>query len=674
MAEVTRKSRSQKPAGTRGRTPQRIASKAAAQDQLIRYVSAGQTIQAGLDKIGRSRKTYELWRREDEEFVRRIDAAKQAAGAASARGKESAREWMPFETWRKRFLNRDTFWHQRQWIDILEGRDPRDLHPSQTYIKGEPNKVLITVPPNHAKSATLTEYVAYRICMDPSYRVLIISAGSDLAQAFLFSVKQILTNPDYLELHKAYGPDGGFEQSAESWTESRITFSQAHRSSGSRGSHEKDPNVLALGMRSKVYGRRADLAIVDDSVDTNNASEYQKQMRWLNREVLTRIEAGGRTVMLGTRIASIDLYSEIMKGENFGSGVSPWTHFASPAILEEHPSDPTQHVTLWPFSSEPWVSEADRSIGIVCGCGKTETCAEGFDVDGERRYPRWDGLHLEKIPRASMSAGEWALVFQQASIPEDATFPEMYVTKAINGLRLCGRLEAGRSGHHATGMHGKYVIAGLDPSIKGFAGMTVCAVDRDTQKRYLLNAWNLRAPTKDELVAKMQQVTEHYAVDEWRVEKTGLLQFFTQDSQMRAWFATRGVRFTEHQTGSNKWDPSFGISSMAALFGEYEKLPEGAIRADNFGYKTIIEPLIELPRPNQDGVKALIHQLVTWTPDLDPKKVPQDMLMAMWFMECGARQYLGYGAGTGAAKAFTRSQRFVTGSRRTTVVNIAAYR
>jgi len=221
-------------------------------------------------------------------------------------------------------------------------------------------------------------------------------------------------------------------------------------------------------------------------------------------------------------------------------------------------------------------------------------------------------------------------------------------------------------------MHDMYVIGGCDPAIKGNAGLIVVAVDRQTNKRYVLNAWNLKAPTSRELQDKMKEVTEHYGVNEWRVEKTGLLQFFTQDTSFRMWFTTRGVRFTEHLTGANKWDAGFGVSSIAPLFGEFDKSWDNP----NGEWREIAPALIELPRPNKDGVKALVHQLITWTPELDPNKVPCDMVMALWFAEVGAREYLGHGKGAGTVTALGRSNRFVSprAAKNRYSVSLADYR
>lgn len=606
-----------------------------AKAKLIELVESGLSIADSLVQVRYARKTYEGWRKGDPEFAKKVDQARQLRAPRQVeRG-----ERLGFAEWRWKYLRTKTYWHQLQWIDMLEGREPRDLHPAQTFTRGKPSRIIVNVPPFHAKSATITmDYVTYRLCMDPGFRVLIISAGSELAKDFLYGIKQRLTDPSYLDLQLAYAPDGGWETTAAAWSETRIVFGQRVRAQSNKQFNEKDANVLALGMRSKVYGRRADLIILDDAVDTTNVSEHAKQLKWLRSMVESRLEAGGKLLVIGTRVASVDLYSELLNPENYGNGRVPWTYFASPAILE-HGQTPADHVTLWPYAQVPWVDPEDAGLD-ECLCGDPG-CSEGFMLGDERVFSRWDGLHLERGPKDSNSATDWALIYQQQSVPEDATFPEWKVNKAINGARLCGRLEPDRIGHPVGGMHGKYVIAGLDPSIKGFAGIIVGAVDRENSKRYILASVNLKAPTVETLRNRMKELTELYSINEWVVEKTGLLQFFTQDPGLRMWFQTRGVKFTEHNTGSNKWDAGFGVSSLAALFGEYDK----AWNDQGGEWREITPPLIELPRNNQEGMKAFVHQLLIWTPQLDPAKTPCDLVMAFWFFEIGARNYLGIGRG-----------------------------
>jgi hypothetical protein len=637
----------------------------AAKARFLEHIQNGMNINAALDKVDRSRKTYEQWRKADADFRQRVDIARQlrAPDREVKRG-----EKLPFAEFRKKYLKTETFWHQHQWIDILEGRAPRDLHDAQTYMPGKKSRLLLNVPPFHSKTVSVTiDYSVYRLCMDPSFRIILVSETSTLAEDFLFAIKTRLDHPDYVDLQKAYAPDGGWKTTSAQWTNSRIVFGGDQREGG-----EKDPNVQAIGMGSQIYGRRADLIILDDTVTGKNVREWEKQMKWLRREVSSRLEMGGKLLVVGTRIAPVDLYSQLMNPEHYANGKVPWTHFASPAILEEGvkpdgSADPANHVTLWPYTDMSWSNGEDD-----CDCGM-DVCREGFMLEGRRVWPRWDGVHLEIGPRADNNATEWALVYQQKSVAEDATFPEHAIRKSTNGTRMCGLLKENQHGHPLTGMRDKYVIAGLDPAVKGYAGIVVIAVDPETQKRYVLNCWNLKAPTGEQLKQKMKEVTDDYAVDEWRVEKTGLLQFFTQDAALRMWFTSKGVRFTEHNTGSNKYDPTFGVSSMAPLFGVYDKAWDAD--ADD-PWRVVQAPLVELPRQNLPSMKTFVHQLVTWTPDLDPNKIPCDLVMAFWFAEIGARERLNTGRGVGTLTSLTQRNKFVSprSAQNRQRINLADYR
>lgn len=615
------RTRTQKSAPTR-------YTKQAAQENFLALLTDGLTINSALERVGRTRKAYEVWRREDEHFRARADQARALQGT---KAKDRVRgEHLDFETFRRRYLNTATFWHQHQWIDILEGREPRDLHPAQKYTPGKKSRVLINVPPFHAKSYTITmDYVTYRLCMDPSFRVIIVSETARLAEDFLFGIKQRLTHPDYLDMQLAYAPDGGWKQTAESWKQNRIVVGSADRDGG-----EKDPSVQAIGIGGQIYGSRCDMVILDDAVTGKNVREFDKQMAWIRREVQSRIEMGGKLLVVGTRIAPIDLYSELMNAENYGNGKPPWTHFASPAILEEGvEKDGSDHLTLWPYSDRPWQPKDSED---VCDCGQA-SCSDGIERDGLTLYPRWDGVHLEIGPRADNNASGWALVYQQTSMGEHMVFPEHVIAKATNNDRLPGPLRDGEKGHPIGGAHNMYIVAGCDPAIKGFAAIVVLAFDKTTGKRYLLHAFNIKAPTPAQLKAEMYRVTEEYGVHEWRVEKTGLLQFFTQDEAMRIWFQQRGVVFHEHMTsGATKWDNAYGVASCAAIFGAYDK----ALTTDGREtgeWREIAPPQIEFPI-HMRGVRELVLQLVTWTPDLDPAKIPCDLVMAFWFAEVRCRE------------------------------------
>jgi hypothetical protein len=275
-------------------------------------------------------------------------------------------------------------------------------------------------------------------------------------------------------------------------------------------------------------------------------------MTWLRTEVESRLEHRRQAAVIGTRIAPVDLYSELMKPENYANGQGP-------VDLPRLPGDPgggprprgPRHAVA--LRDQPG-SKPGRRGRTTCSCGTRS--ASRASIDGEQLYPRWDGLHLEMRPPASPTtpSGRWST--SSRSVAGGRHLPRARGRELPPTAPAPGPAE-GRHGRAPprAGMHGMYVIAGLRPLHQGLRRHRRLRGRPRDQKRYVLNAWNMKAPTKaQQLEEKMKDVTEEYGVHEWRVEKTGLLQFFTQDAELRMWFSTRGVRFTEHNTGKNKWD------------------------------------------------------------------------------------------------------------------------
>lgn len=129
-----------------GWTPDRIKAR------IVERVAAGVTIADALREIGRSRSTYEAYRRDDQAFAVRVDKAKQSA----ARGFAPDKRLVPdFPEFCEKYLGQKLFPHQMQWLDILEGREPRGLHPSMDYRAGRVSRLMINTPPGHAKALAL---------------------------------------------------------------------------------------------------------------------------------------------------------------------------------------------------------------------------------------------------------------------------------------------------------------------------------------------------------------------------------------------------------------------------------------------------------------------------------------------------------------------------------------
>jgi hypothetical protein len=570
---------------------------------ILSGVAEGLTIEAATAASGKSYKTYEYYRRTDKVFADKMDRTR--LGLKDKNFASSDVHDLTFAEFRERYLHSKTFAHQQNLIDVIEGREPSWLHPSMKYEPGlASNRILINIPPNHAKSMTVTiDYVTWQVCQNPNFRVLIVSQTQQLAADFLYAIKQRLTHPNYEALQQAYAAGVGFNSKTASWQATRVTFGDELRESS-----EKDPNIEAVGIGGQIYGKRADMIIVDDAVTLKNANEFEKQIRWLTQDVRSRLNPTGKLIIIGTRVTAIDLYRELRSEDRYPGGLVPWKYLAMPALLTTD-EDPDKWETLWPASDAPFD-------------GQTES-----DLNEDGLYPRWNGRNLYN-ERQAMDASTWALVYQQQDISDDAIFDPVCVRGSIDGMRKAGRLVPGHPGHPRD-LSGFSIICGLDPAMVGDTAVVCYAIDRVSHKRYIVDAIKITRPTPAAIRQIIFDWTALYQPTEWIVEKNAFQSFLTQDEGIRQNLASRGVLLREHHTGSNKWDSGFGVASMSTLFGT--KQHDGKHHRDN---------LIHLPSDQTENIKALIEQLITWSPTTKGKT---DMVMALWFCEIRAREMLNQG-------------------------------
>lgn len=569
---------------------------AEAKKRFLTFLSEGRSINDALELAGRTRSTYEVWRRTDPSFVLDADRIRtMRATAQMAPGEE-----LTFEEFSERYLDARVFPHMGNVVDLIEGREPTWVHPAMTHEPGEPDLLIVNMPPEHAKTTSVTiNYVTYRIAMDPNIRVIIVSKTHDMAKKMLYAVKTRLTHPKYAEMVAKYGPVGGYDKNTEAWNQNMIYISDDARDSG-----EKDPTVQALGIRGHIYGARADLIIMDDCVDLTNAHEYEKQIDWLQSEVISRISSQGALLVVGTRLASKDLYSELRDASRYPDEVSPWTYLAMPAVLEFADAQ-DDWVTLWPRTNQPEAGTKDRHV----------------EPDADGLFPKWDGSRLAK-KRARVSPRAWALVFQQKQVADEGIFTSEALRASINGNRMTGLMPRGMVNCRDQGMDGLLCVAGLDPAMAGHTASVVIGLDPVSQKRYVLDVWNKAQMTPDQIRQLIRDWTSKYGIVEWRVEKNAFQSMLTQDREVREYLAGAGSILREHFTGANKHDVDFGVASMTTLWSGWEDKRQ----------------LIELPSTAiSESSKALVEQLITWHPAA-PKTQKTDTVMALWFAEIACRE------------------------------------
>lgn len=569
-------------------------------DTILTYLRKGIPLAKALSDLGITKQAVQYYKESDKQFR---EDYKRLSSMETASSMIENKEVPDFPEFCMEYLDTKLFNHQLQWYDVLEGRPPRNLHPNQIFKQGDPGMLIVNTPPEHAKSTTITvNYTTWRICQDPNIRIIIVSQTQEMAKRFLRAIKDRLAgaNLAYKKLQNDFAPDGGFDANSASWTADSIYINAEARDSG-----EATPTVQALGMTGQIYGNRADLIILDDTITGKNAHEFEKQIDWIQREVINRLSyPGGTLLLVGTRLAPVELYSEIQKPEWYGQDEeSPWTYLTQPAVLEFAES-PDDWNVLAPWTNRPPVSLGARRL---------------VEANEDGLFPWHSGKALARR-RATSSAQNWKMVYQQEQVVEDAIFPANKVAASIDGMRAAGLMSGGAPGHRPHGMDGLYVVGGFDPAITGHAAAVVLGVDRMSGMRYVLDVWTAPNQKPDDLFNKLKDWTVKYHMHEWVIEKNAMNLMVTQNRDLRNFLGSRGTILKEHFTGANKNDADFGVASMSMLF-------DGALEDRG---------LIRLPSRSQaEGIKALVEQLTTWFPQ---SKAKQDTVMALWFAETRARE------------------------------------
>ena len=139
-----------------------------AKAKVIDLARQGLSIQDAIIRSGRKPDVLKDWKK-DSKFMAELEKAKDEGQKALSIVSGDAKFKIGFEEFSREFLDSPIFPHHQNWIDILEGRTPSWLHDAMVYEPASSKRLLINVPPEHAKSTVITvNYCVYRIAMNPN--------------------------------------------------------------------------------------------------------------------------------------------------------------------------------------------------------------------------------------------------------------------------------------------------------------------------------------------------------------------------------------------------------------------------------------------------------------------------------------------------------------------------
>ena len=223
---------------------------------------------------------------------------------------------------------------------------------------------MIQAQRSQAKSTIVAMFAVWQLIHDCKHRILILSAGSEVAMEIANWVIQIIMSWDILECMR---PDRQHGDRASS-----KAFDINWQLKGA----EKSPSIACIGVTANMQGRRADLLIPDDIESSKNGTtEIQRAaLEHLSKD-FTSICQKGRIIYLGTPQTVDSIYNNLPAR---GYTIRVWTGRYPTEDEEKHYGD-----TLAPYIAKKMYADP--------------TLRNGGGLDGSRGRPTDDVLLGEDL-------------------------------------------------------------------------------------------------------------------------------------------------------------------------------------------------------------------------------------------------------------------------------------
>jgi hypothetical protein len=169
------------------------------------------------------------------------------------------------------------------------------------YLELGPKYRMIQAQRGQAKTTITAAYGVWRLIHDPSARILIVSAGGDMATEIANWVIQIIMGMDVLECMR---PDRSAGDRA-----SVSAFDVHFELKGP----EKSPSIACVGITSNLQGKRADILIADDIESSKNSQTelMRDRLKHLTKD-FTSINSKGDIIYLGTPQSIDSIYNGLI--------------------------------------------------------------------------------------------------------------------------------------------------------------------------------------------------------------------------------------------------------------------------------------------------------------------------------------------------------------------------
>ncbi len=279
---------------------------------------------------------------DDNEFTRICEDRERFATLSDVE-KETAQRWSDVEALRDHYALFEDFLYD--CMTELMGFQCSELQIDiGRFLQSDVKYGMIQAQRSQAKSTIVAMFAVWQLIHDCKHRVLIVSAGSEVAAEIANWVIQIIMNWDNLACLR---PDRQHGDRASS-----KAFDIHWQLKGP----EKSPSVACIGITANMQGRRADLLIPDDIESSKNGTtETQRAaLEHLSKD-FTSICQTGRIIYLGTPQTTDSIYKNL---PDRGYKIRVWT-----GRFPTEEEAKTYGDTLAPYISEMMKKDPSLRVG-----------------------------------------------------------------------------------------------------------------------------------------------------------------------------------------------------------------------------------------------------------------------------------------------------------------------
>lgn len=176
----------------------------------------------------------------------------------------------------------------------------------QSFIESKDDVLVVNEPPRHGKSRTGGNFVEWVLGNDPKKKIMLGSYNETLSTRFSKNVRNTIQEIKASNERMVY---------SDVFPDSKIKHGDASMNLWSlEGS---DTSYLATSPGGTATGFGADIILIDDviknALEANNASVLEGHWDWFVNTMLSRLETGGKIIIIMTRWHSNDLAGRALR-------------------------------------------------------------------------------------------------------------------------------------------------------------------------------------------------------------------------------------------------------------------------------------------------------------------------------------------------------------------------